>query len=552
VATDALGEGSLMAGWKRVGAGQDTPDAMWDKYQAREVQGAGALPTFPPHELGWDPRGMGTGGEGGMGAGGRYVGNDWHEELPSTSPADQNQGNNVPVNQPAPSSGGGGGGGGSTPAPSGGGGGGPQNTGPVSASSAQPLRPGEYGDNIYMTPNGERTGTQIAQELGAAGWDGKGDPVQVYNQTAAAAYSGSGKPPASSNAPTTAADGTKKLGIDPGAEAALANDGARIRVDADRARWEHEDRVAKIEADLKISGDQLAYNREVLAEDKRWHDEQAAIAYRKQDFDLKMAQLDSDTKIRIQDMVNVAAKELEAMKEAHAIEMEIMQEGHKILMEQGQEAFKDWQTRQSNLMNILGSALKNPWLQQLSGMAPPGREAGIMGGGNIQALLQKILAPYDYSQVLGGKAPAQTDALNQYAGAAAGGSPAGPGQETYAPSYGDWQSWSPFKKAAYRTDIEALGPGAWETQQQAAQNRFTAEGGSPDITPLAGLSASPLQSIGQQMTANMFGQTTDQWQKGQARQWSQAQAPQVKQTLRSGVAAQQGPAGATPESQLGI
>ena len=51
---------------------------------------------------------------------------------------------------------------------------------------AVPIGQNEYGDDIYQTPNGERTGTQITQELAQAGWGGGGDPVSVYNQTAAA------------------------------------------------------------------------------------------------------------------------------------------------------------------------------------------------------------------------------------------------------------------------------------------------------------------------------------------------------------------------------
>jgi hypothetical protein len=184
-------------------------------------------------------------------------------------------------------------------------------------------------------------------------------------------------------------------------------------------------------------------------------------------------------------MADAAAKG-ESMKEANSVLLEQMQEGNKILMEQGSEAFKDWQTRQESMMGILGSALNNPWLQQLSGMAPPGQESPIMGGGNIQALLQKVLSPYDYTAAFGpltqAQGPQDTDALNQYAGTSGGGGwQQGPGQETQAPSYADWQGWSPFKKAAYRTDIEALGPGAWNTQQQAMRDRFSAEGGSPDI-----------------------------------------------------------------------
>jgi hypothetical protein len=38
------------------------------------------------------------------------------------------------------------------------------------------------------------------------------------------------------------------------------------------------------------------------------------------------------------------------------------------------------------------------------------------------------------------------------------------------------------------------------------------------------------------MTANVFGQTTPQWQQNQSKQWSQSQAPQVQANLQ-GIAA---------------
>jgi len=49
---------------------------------------------------------------------------------------------------------------------------------------ATPISKNQYGDDVYQTPNGQKTGTQITQELASANWDGKGDPVAVYNQTA--------------------------------------------------------------------------------------------------------------------------------------------------------------------------------------------------------------------------------------------------------------------------------------------------------------------------------------------------------------------------------
>ena len=467
-------------GWKPYGAGMDVPtptaDDLWDAYQSREVKGADALPTTPPH-AGWKP---GAGGERGMGAGGVYIGGKWHDDL------------------------------------------------------ADPGK-GSYDSASDYNADAGKASKQGGQNLNWGG--GTNQPAQTGNNAP-------GNQPQSSN-----------VVITPDEKARLAIDAARQQQEVKNEENRHGEVLAKIAQDWKIHQDDNQRRIDENAENARHNaavEANQAEATRVQE---RMNALDNATKLEVERMSEVAAKELEGMKEANAVLLESMQEGNKILMEQGQEAFKDWQTRQASMMTILSSALNNPWLQQLTGMAPPGGEAAVMGGGNIQGLLQKILAPYDYTKAYGGQsqavAPGATDALNQNAQAGPAGAQGQPGAETVAPSYGDWQAWSPFQKAAYRTNIEALGPGAWQTQQQAAQNQFTSEGGSPDITPLAGMSASPLQNIGQQMTAEMFGQTPDQWQKAQSRQWSQAQAPQVKQSLSTGVT-KPASSSATPEQQFGI
>jgi hypothetical protein len=62
--------------------------------------------------------------------------------------------------------------------------GGSSGGGAMSQINPQAIGQNEYGDDIFNTPNGQKTGTQITQELAAVGWDGKGDPVAVYNRTA--------------------------------------------------------------------------------------------------------------------------------------------------------------------------------------------------------------------------------------------------------------------------------------------------------------------------------------------------------------------------------
>ena len=70
---------------------------------------------------------------------------------------------------------------GNTPAADGGGGGG---SSPPAGYNAQAVSYNNYGDAVFNTPNGQKTGTQIMQELQAAGWNGQGNPVDVYNRTA--------------------------------------------------------------------------------------------------------------------------------------------------------------------------------------------------------------------------------------------------------------------------------------------------------------------------------------------------------------------------------
>lgn len=83
---------------------------------------------------------------------------------------------------------------------------------------ATPVGKNQYGDDIYSTPNGQKTGTQITQELSAAGWDGKGgDPVAVYNNTAAAGKAA----PTASQTSNTSTGGTVR--IDPNDIAAVKN-----------------------------------------------------------------------------------------------------------------------------------------------------------------------------------------------------------------------------------------------------------------------------------------------------------------------------------------
>lgn len=240
---------------------------------------------------------------------------------------------------------------------------------------------------------------------------------------------------------------------------------------------------------------------------------------------------------------------VEQMREAHEIQIQQMQEGNAIYMQQGQQAYDSWGKGQDQRMQILGSALNNPWMQALSGMSPaPGAAPGtVVGGQNLANLIQQIMQPYNPSGYGAQNAPS----IMGIQGSTAGG-PGGPAGSMpnvpYAqssstlngnPSWEQWQQMSPFQKAAYRTDVEALGPGVWNQTSAALGGQYNTEGGTPNVTQLQAAGGGPAGQAGMQMTGELFGQSPTQFWQGQQRQWSGAQAANVKQNLGG----QQAPSG---------
>ena len=242
---------------------------------------------------------------------------------------------------------------------------------------------------------------------------------------------------------------------------------------------------------------------------------------------------------------------IEQMREAHEVQIQQMQEGNAIYLQQGQQAFQSWTDGQSQRMQILGSALNNPWLQQLSGMSPtPGSQTGtVVGGQNLANLIQQILQPYNPSGYGAQNAPSIMGIQGSTAGGPGG--PAGGGQPAMFtqggvlggnPNWQQWQQMTPFQKAAYRTDIEALGPGVWNQMSSALGNQYQQAGGTPNVTALQAAGANPADQAGMQMTGELFGQSPSSFWTGQQRLWSGAQAANVKQNLggqpnTSGIAA---------------
>jgi hypothetical protein len=487
-----------------MGGGQDSADTRWDLYESKDTQGF------------WGPAGqpkIGAGGEGGMGAGGSYtVDLEGGGQMTVNASSPQAAQDNVKAQGGTPA-GSSGGGGGSAPAASGGGGAASGNT------------------------------AAMAKQLQAVGW--QGDPNDAaavnaaYKQTATpadyAAMTGGGGTPST---PT----GGGSLQLTPSQAATIDyqnrslaaqqqqfQQSLQTQIQAENDR--HNETMAQLQQNAAFHQDDVTLQQQVNAETQRHN--QASEQLQAQQTQMQQT--------------------LEQMREANSVQLQQMQEGNQIYLQQGQQAFQDWQTQQADRMQILSSALNNPWLQQLSGMTPgPGGPGAPTGGADISNLMNQVLQPYNAQAWGAQNAPSaaglgtQAQAGGPTAGAAGGSQPTLAGQTSTtpaggtpgggSPSWSQWQGWSPFQMAAYRTDIEAQGPGAWNAQQANLENQFAGQGGSPNITQMQAASATPEQSAGQQMTANIFGQTTPNWQAQQQKQWSQAQAPQVKQNL-TGIAA---------------
>lgn len=125
------------------------------------------------------------------------------------------------------------------------------------ATNSQAIGYNAYGDAIFNTPNGQKTGTQITQELQAAGWNGQGNPVDVYNATAKGGSSPAGTPGTGTPGTPTPQMPGNSLGT-----------GVQTNVDANVGLLNAANQKALIEyynSKLALDSDQLAFQKATQA-----------------------------------------------------------------------------------------------------------------------------------------------------------------------------------------------------------------------------------------------------------------------------------------------
>lgn len=228
---------------------------------------------------------------------------------------------------------------------------------------------------------------------------------------------------------------------------------------------------------------------------------------------------------------------------------------------------------QQQQAKLFESALTNPWLQNLSGMAPgfgaPGWNA-TAGGGTLQGLLSgwnpQATPDFSYNEPVpsgprwlrkdlergggggggggieagrsgggGGGWGAGSPMSAVMGGEGGGGGGGGAGYGGYAPlgsapptpDFQQWQGMSPFERASWRTLQESSQPFPAAVQQTrekwAGQGVFDA----PDVAQFSAAAMRPLDLMGQNQTAEMFGERPEDFWKGQGKTWSSAAAPSI-------------------------
>lgn len=182
------------------------------------------------------------------------------------------------------------------------------------------------------------------------------------------------------------------------------------------------------------------------------------------------------------------------------------------------------------------SALKNPWLQRLTGWAPGMGQPG--GPGWNAAQIPQGQQPTGTANQpsgaspIAGATPGQSPMMGVVSGwLAPGSAPAGQNPSGW-PTYQQFQAMTPFQRAAMRTVNEAQGT-AWESVADQMRSNWAAQGGpttAPNVTQLEAAKGDQLQQMNREQVAETFGTPADAYWKQQGQTWQQAATPQVQQT----------------------
>jgi hypothetical protein len=169
-----------------------------------------------------------------------------------------------------------------------------------------------------------------------------------------------------------------------------------------------------------------------------------------------------------------------------------------------------------NQQAILMSALSNPWLQRLVGMAPQQGQSGSSSG-----QVPNWVSGSGASGVQQGVMNAQTGASGAAGG---GGVPGG------LPTFKQVTSASPFDLAAWRTNLEATqGPGGSASAFDALRSSWAGQGitDAPASSQLAWDTSTPGSQAAQGMVGEIFGNTLGQQAQTKGTQWAKAAQPAV-------------------------
>jgi hypothetical protein len=394
------------------------------------------------------------------------------------------------------------------------------------------------GEQIFDTPNGKRTRSQILAELQKAGWDGQGDPIQTYMRTSARG------------------DNNYPINVAPDAALSAAQQRYQLQL---QAQLQIQQLLAQLKGQAADRGQQVLIQQlsnafadhQTLQQDQMQLLNSALSSPWLQELSgMSPIPGREGSRTGVPDILNQTSR----LMQPYDVNQVVSQSPYAPPPVQDPTSLPGVPT--------LASPSFGPGAPNLGGDAPPLPGTSATGGGppGGQPPAQPPAQPGGQPGAATTQA-AQGDTSGgvyhstmQPAGDQAGSLPSGfqwnadhtqvtnaQGQPTgwYVPTWEQWQAWSPWQKEAYRASIERYGTGAWNAMQDQMNTNFRKQGAtnqSTNLTPLQASSADAPALAGAQMTADVLGQTAN-WPSQQGRQWSASHAPGVQQKITSGIAA---------------